>query len=143
MMIETDILYAYVKTKDWLKPVATRIIVAIEAGKLGKIYASREVLHELYYVSMQEGVSLDDYIFRVAAITNIENLEFLETTTEIDLLALTLMRQYNISSIFDAYYAATALAQVEDHTIISTDSVFDKIPGIKRIDPRVVVERLG
>ena len=42
------------------------------------------------------------------------------------------------ASIFDAYYAATALNQVEDHTIISTDKVFDAVPGIKRIDPRKI-----
>ncbi len=59
----------------------------------------------------------------------------IETTYQIDLPALALMRQYQIESIFDAYYAATALNQVPDHTIISTDEVFDAIPGIKRIDP--------
>ncbi|MEM3406939.1 MAG: hypothetical protein QXY18_00720 [Nitrososphaerota archaeon] len=57
------------------------------------MYASRECLHELYYVSKEEGIGLDEYIARVAAITAIENLKFLETTYEIDLLALTLMRQ--------------------------------------------------
>lgn len=45
------------------------------------------------------------------------------------------MMQYNLSSIFDAYYAITALNQVPDHTIISTDIIFDSIPGIRRIDP--------
>ncbi|MEM1546934.1 MAG: hypothetical protein QXP91_10845 [Candidatus Methanomethylicia archaeon] len=55
---------------------------------------------------------------------------------EIDLLTLTLMRQYNMKSIFDAYYAVTALNQVEDHAIISTDNVYDIVPGLKRIDHR-------
>ena len=67
---------------------------------------------------------------------SIKNLKFLETAYEIDLLAITLMKQYRIKSIFDAYYAATALNQVKDHTIISTDNVFDVIPGIIRVDPR-------
>jgi hypothetical protein len=68
----------------------------------------------------------------------IDNLTFLDTTFEIDLLALALIRQYGFTSLFDAYYAATALNQVDDHTIISTDTVFDCIPGIKRIDPRKI-----
>ncbi|MGB9854848.1 MAG: type II toxin-antitoxin system VapC family toxin [Candidatus Bathyarchaeales archaeon] len=135
-MIETDVLYAYVKKDDWLKPAATRVISKIVNGELGTVYASRESLHEIYYVSKEEGVSLDELITRTAALTTIENLTFLETTYEIDLLALTIIRQYGISSIFDAYYAATALNQVPDHTIISTDTIFDAIPGIKRIDPR-------
>ncbi|MEM2239574.1 MAG: PIN domain-containing protein [Candidatus Bathyarchaeia archaeon] len=135
-MVETDILYAYIKREDWLKPTADKVILQIARGRLGTVYASRESLHEIYYVSREEGVSIDELIARFAALTAIENLVFLETTCEIDLLALALVRQYGISSIFDAYYAATALNQVPDHTIISTDTVFDTIPGIKRIDPR-------
>ena len=46
------------------------------------------------------------------------------------------MYQYKLSSIFDAYYAATCLNMVNDKTIISTDKEYDKIAGIKRIDPR-------
>ncbi|MGC8936148.1 MAG: type II toxin-antitoxin system VapC family toxin [Candidatus Methanomethylicaceae archaeon] len=135
-MIETDVLYAYVKKDDWLKPAAEQVISKIIQGELGTVYASRESLHEMYYVSKEEGLSVDELIARTAALTAIENLTFLETTPEIDLLALALIRQYRITSIFDAYYAATALNQVPDRTIISTDTVFDAIPGVKRIDPR-------
>jgi predicted nucleic acid-binding protein len=137
-MIETDMLYAYVKKQDWLKETANNIILRIIKGDFGQVYASRESLHELYYVSKEEAVSTDELISRGAAITAIQSLTFLETTLEIDLLALVLMRQYGFTSIFDAYYAATALNQVEDHTIISTDKVFDCIPGLIRIDPRKI-----
>jgi len=135
-MIETDMLYAYVKKRDWLKETASKVITRIIKGEFGQVYASRESLHELYYVSKEEGVSTDELITRSAAVTCIPNLAFLETTYEIDLLALVLMRQYGFKSIFDAYYAATALNQVEDHTIISTDKIFDCIPGLIRIDPQ-------
>lgn len=135
-MIETDMLYAHVKLKDWLKPTAEKLLRRIAQGEFGVVATSREVLHELYYVSMAEGVELDSYISRLAALTSIPNLSFRETTAEIDLLATTLMKQFRLSSIFDAYYAATALNAVADHTIISTDEVFDKVTGIRRIDPR-------
>ena len=47
------------------------------------------------------------------------------------------MDMYKLSSIFDAIYAATALSpRVEDHMIISTDEAYDRVIGIKRIDPR-------
>ncbi len=137
-MIETDVLYAYVKKGDWLKPAANAIMSRIVKGEFGTVYASREALHEIYYVSKEEGVTPDELIARSAALTAIKNMTFLETTFEVDLLALALMRQYGFTSIFDAYYAATALNQVEDHTIISTDKVFDAVPGIKRIDPRKI-----
>lgn len=135
-MLETDVLYAYVKKKDWLKPVADKLVAGISEGKLGVVNVSREVLHELYYVSAAEDIGIDEVISRFTALTAIDNLTFLETTHEIDLLALTLMRQYKIKSIFDAYYAAAALNQDPDCTLISTDGVFDKIAGLKRVDPR-------
>ena len=45
------------------------------------------------------------------------------------------MRQYNLGSIFNAYYAATVLNQVPDRVIISTDTVYDRIPGLRRVGP--------
>jgi len=139
VLVETDVLYAYVKQRDWLKPVAVEIIGMAARGELGELYASREVLHELYYLSLEEGVPPDEYLARAAALTAIDNLVFLPTTPEVDLLALTLISQFGLSSIFDAYHAATALNQVPDHTIISTDHVYDRIPGLRRIDPRSLV----
>jgi len=139
-MIETDILYAFVKKSDWLKPVADRLMWMIKEDRFGDVAASRESIHELYYVSMEEGATLDEFMTRVAALTSIGNLEFLATTVEIDLLAISIMRQYKFTSLFDAYHAATTLNQVPDHTLISTDEVFDRVPGLKRVDPRTLVE---
>ena len=98
------------------------------------------MLHEIYCVSKEQGLSTDELISRGAALSAIENLTFLETTFEIVLLALALVQQYGFTSIFDAYYAATALNHVEDHTIISTDKIFDSVPGIRRVDPREIKE---
>ena len=139
MLIETDCIYAFVKSSDRLKPIADKLMWRIKEGELGEITASREVFHELYYVSMREGVTLDEYIRRVAALTSIKNLRFLPTTSEVDLLALTLMRQYRLTSIFDAYHAATALNQVPDRTIISTDHIYDGIPGLTKVEPQTLV----
>ena len=139
-MLETDILYAFVKEKDWLKAVAEKLIERIERGDFGDVYVCREVLHELYYVSAEEGVSLDEIIFRVNALTRIKHLNFVEISPEVELLALTLMKQYHITSIFDAYYAATALSVDPDKQIVSTDHVFDRIPGLKRVDPRELIQ---
>lgn len=139
-MIETDVLYAFVKKSDWLKPTVDRLIWMVKEGELGKVSASREALHELYYVSREEGIDADELLKRVAALTAIDNLVFLPTTVEVDLLALALMKQYRLASVFDAYHAATALNQVEDHVIVSTDEVFDRVPGLRRVDPREVVQ---
>jgi predicted nucleic acid-binding protein len=139
-MIETDVLYAFVKKTDWLKPTADRLMWMIKEGELGDVSASREALHELYYVSREEGASLDEIITRGAALTSLAHLNFLPTTTEVDLLALAIMKQYRLTSIFDAYHAATALNQVRDHTLVTTDVVYDRVPGLTRVDPRTLVQ---
>jgi len=136
MMIETEVLYAHIKTEDWLKPAAENLLREISQGKHGKVLVSKEFLHELYYVSKEEGTSLDEYIQRAAALTSIPNLVFQPITVEIDLLALTVMRQYGLTSLFDAYHAAKCLNADPDHHIYSTDQIYDKIPGITRTDPR-------
>jgi predicted nucleic acid-binding protein len=137
-MIETDMLYAHVKAQDWLTPTAEKLMRRIVRGDFGVVATSREVLHELYYVSVEEGVEIESYIARLAALTAIPNLRYLDTSAEIDILAATLLKQFRLTSIFDAYYAATALNAVADHTMISTDEVFDNVTGIKRIDPRTL-----
>lgn len=136
MMLESDVLYAVVKPSDWLKGPAERILKKVVAGDLGKVHASRESLHELYYVSMEEGVSVEGYLSRLASLTSIPNLEFLATDRDADMLAVSLIKQFGLTSIFDAYYAATCLSKVEDRTMVSADGVYDRIPGIRRIDPR-------
>lgn len=85
-MIEADVLYAHVKTDDRLKPAAEKLMHRMARGDFGLVLTSREVLHELYYVSMEEGVALESYISRLAALTALPNLKYLDTTSEIDLL---------------------------------------------------------
>jgi len=60
MMIETEVLYAHIKTDDWLKSAAENLLREISQGKHGKVLVSREFLHELYYISKEEGTSLFD-----------------------------------------------------------------------------------
>ena len=78
MIIETDVLYAYVKKGDWLKETARKIVSKITGGEFDRVYVSRECLHEICYVSREEGVSTDELINRAAALTAIQNVTFLE-----------------------------------------------------------------
>ena len=68
-----------------------------------------------------------------------ENIEYIDATREIYLSALELLSTYELGSIFDAIYAATALTEkAHDHTVLSTDSAYDRVPGITRLDPREI-----
>ena len=138
-MIESDILLVHIKSSDRHKTAADAVLLKIARGEL-RVIASREVFHELHYVLKNTGLSPQEIMLKLGALRGIPNIEWAPTTVDTDLLALSLMSQYGISSVFDSYYAATCLLYDEDKTIISTDHVFDKVPGIKRIDPRDFVK---
>jgi hypothetical protein len=48
LMIEADMLCAHVKTDDWLKTAAEKLMHRMARGDFGLVLTSREVLHELY-----------------------------------------------------------------------------------------------
>lgn len=141
MLIETDIILAHIKESNWLKPYASVILEAATRGAI-KLYASRELIHELYYVASRLGMSLTTILERIIALSKLNGIEWIPTTLEVDLTALTLMSEYGLTSIFDAYHAATALLYDPDKIIISTDRVYDRVPGLTRMDPQELAKKL-
>ena len=136
MLIESDLIIAYIKKSDWLKPSADKIFQAIQTKHLENIQISTHVIHELYYV-FSDLAQLSTILSNAVKISTLDNITYVDTTREIMISALELISTYQISSVFDAIYAATALTNlVPDHVILSTDTAYDKIPGLKRIDPR-------
>ncbi|MGQ4833733.1 MAG: type II toxin-antitoxin system VapC family toxin [Candidatus Asgardarchaeia archaeon] len=142
MLIESDIITALIKKEDWLKSVAEKILVLIRNGTLQPIELSTEVFHELYYV-ISDYASLDDVLENFVRLAGLENIRFLRPKPETYVTAVFIMKSYNITSIFDAIYAAHILNKDgSDNVIISTDHIYDNIPGIKRIDPRTLVLKM-
>lgn len=136
MLIESDLIIAYIKKSDWLKPSANKIFQAIQTKQLENIQISTHVIHELYYV-FSDLAQLSTILSNAVKISTLDNITYVDTTREIMISALELMSTYQMSSVFDAIYAATTLTNlVPDHVILSTDTAYDKIPGLKRIDPR-------
>ena len=134
VLIETDIVLAHIKEDDWLKEHARALMTAADRGEI-RLYASREVLHEIYYIARRLDLDMELILERVAYMTQINGLTWLPTDVELDLVAFTLMVEYGIGSVFDAYHAATALLRDPHRTIISTDKMYDKVHGLYRIDP--------
>jgi predicted nucleic acid-binding protein len=135
LLVETDIILAHVKERDWLKPYAEAPLKAAEKGEV-ELYASCEALHELYYVAVKLGLSLEQLLEKLVALAGIRNLRWVPVTERVVLAALTLMVEYGLTSNFDACYAATAQLADPDRVVVSTDSVYDRVPGLKRVDPR-------
>ncbi len=135
MLLESDVLVAHLKKTDWLKDAATQIFGGLHEGTL-RAEASSEVLHELVYV-FQDIAPLSILKSNIAKLATTPNLIFIRPSCETYIMAVHLSETYGISSIFDAIHAATALGvEVPDHTVISTDNIYDRVPGLRRIDPR-------
>ncbi|MDA4129431.1 MAG: PIN domain-containing protein [Thaumarchaeota archaeon] len=143
MLLESDILFAHIKNSDWLKKTADELLSHVEKGSFGTVYASRETLHEMYYLSAKTGWTSGEALSKIGSLTQIKNLSWPPTTTDVDLLALSLLATYDISSVFDAYHAASCLLYDPDHLIVSTDEVYDKIKHLTRMDPKAAVEKAG
>jgi len=141
-MLETDVLFAHIKEEDWLKKDAETILEEVVSGRLGQVLASREALHELYYLLARSNLAAGDILSKVGALTSIANLVGVPTATDTDLLALSLMATYGLTSVFDSYHAATCLLEDTSHEIISTDDIYDKIGRIKRKDPRLLASEI-
>jgi predicted nucleic acid-binding protein len=118
-----------------LKPYAEALLKAAERGEV-ELYASCEVLHELYYVAVKLGISLELLLEKLVALAGVRNLRWVPLTERVALAALTLMVEYGLTSYFDARCAATALLADPDRVVVSTDSVYDRVPGLRRVDPR-------
>jgi predicted nucleic acid-binding protein len=135
MLIENDMILAFYKKNDHLKTHATRLFSRIEEGELGSVLVPSIFSIELYYVLRNlTGVSsVRDIISHVVTFPNIS---VVPSTIDHQLAALYLLENYRLGSIFDAIYAAVSLSHDNpDHTIVSTDRIYDRIEGLTRLDP--------
>ena len=92
------------------------------------------VLRQVYLTSKEQ---------RIKSIKGIIKLKNLKIVTETDfLLGLNLYEQYNIKFI-DALIAANRLIQKRQAIIVSYNKDFDKIKGIKRLEPKQILKKYG
>jgi len=137
ILLESDLLLAYVKKEDRLKPVAEKILVGIDSGRLKGFYASTAAIQEIVFWFFNRNL-LKELVDAVNALIHIRNLDWVGITSEICLTASILMSEYGVSP-FDSYHAATAISR--DKKILSTEHVYDVIKGIERIDPKDFIRK--
>jgi len=124
-------LLAVIKKDDRLKPIAVEILEKISSGRLKGVYASTAAVQEIVFWFFNRQL-YGDLSKAVNSLTHLEKVEWVCVTPEVCLTASLLINEYKVSP-FDAYHAATAIFR--DKTVLSTDHAYDKIKGIKRIDP--------
>lgn len=121
MYAETDFILALIKGKDWLKDNAEFLYEKYK----NEIWSSQITLQELMlycYKNKIDSLTVSEETVKLIRIKSVPiNYEYLVASSHI-------MNRYNASP-FDAMHA---IAAKEDGTIISSDSIYDKI-GLKRI----------
>ena len=127
MYLDTDIILAIVKPSDWLKDAVekklkvlsdlkTSVFTLVEA----EIVLNREASREL-------ALSVLDKVKE-------QNIRPLALTEEMLTKSVELLRKYPKLNIFDSIHIACAICEGEP--ILSTDSLFDEIEEIEKVDPR-------
>ena len=124
MYLDTDIVLALIKKDDWLKPF-------VNLKKISNPVISAAVLIELELVINREyGKDKVEGLIK-----EVKNLKIKSEPISSDVIykSAELMKKYNMTT-FDAIHASYCILNKEK--ILSSDTIFDSIKDIKRIDPR-------
>ena len=110
----------------------TRVLRDIQEGKVHAIASAlivAEVANTMRRAGRAKGME------RVAAAMTSMPIRFYEVTDALALEGVRLARESDLSP-FDGIHAATMLA-AKVQTIVSTDTDFDRLGAVRRIDPRM------
>jgi len=138
VLLDSDIFIAVIKEKDRLKRASLKILKAVERRRLKNAYASVASIQEIIFWLLNRGFK-DKILLTVSRAFKIKNLEWIPLDEEVFLTASALIGEYELGA-FDAYIAATAL--LKDRVILSSDHIYDKIKGIRRMSPEEVAKKL-
>lgn len=129
-LIENDIIFAYLNEFDSHHKTAERIFKKLEKGEI-TVTISSVTLLEMELIYRSEGKE-DKLLTDLAALASLPNASYIPLTPDVALASVYLRQTLNLY-FFDSHYAATALNT--DRLIISFDQVYDRIPGLTRMDP--------
>ena len=138
MLLDSDIFIAVINEEDRLKHASLKILKAIERRKLRSAYVSVASIQEIIFWLLNRGLK-DKVLLTVSRVFGIKNLEWIPLGKEVFLTASALIEEYELG-VFDAYIAATAL--LKDRVVLSSDHIYDKIKGIKRVNPEEIAKKL-
>lgn len=133
MLLENDVIFAYLNGYDPKHKKVERIFEKLRAGRLTVQMSSVSLVEmELIYRSERAEQRL---LRDLAAMAALPNVEYVPLTADTAVTA-TYLRQNRQLTFFDSHYAATALSL--DGKIISFDLTYEKVEGISRIAPESI-----
>jgi hypothetical protein len=125
--LDTDVILSQLKERDWLKESVEK-----KLGEMNeKLKTSAITIVECQIVLLREDSrsSAIDVLDRIREF----RVEVLPLTEEVLQLSKELLEKYPKLNIFDSLHLAHVLHEGEK--IMSTDSLFDEIEGVARVDP--------
>ena len=125
MYLDTDIILAFIKPKDWLKPY-------VKIKEIENPRTSTFSVIEAEIILSREYDRKD--IFAILDKLKKSGIEILSFDEKILEKSIELMEKYPRLHVFDSVHAAFSANRKEK--ILSTDLLFDTIEGVERIDPR-------
>ncbi len=125
MYLDTDIILGLIKDEDWLKQYVAPARFKLAKTSTITIIEARLVLGREY--SRKEAIDALGKIKKLKIKIMPLDITVIEKSQE-------LLAAYPTLGIFDSIHAATAMNLNEQ--IISTDTIFTRIDGLRKIDPR-------
>ena len=131
-LIDSDMILAYIKKDDRHQESAEKLFGKIIVGEL-EVYISSSMFIEIAFVLKRNNQLelLSDVYKLIYKMPNISIIPISENIIE-----TAHKHMMKDTGILDSIQAATALRY--DKKIISTDHIFDKIKGLKRIKPEEI-----
>jgi predicted nucleic acid-binding protein len=131
-IVELDLLIAFVNASDRHHKTAQPIFYEIMEGNLPGVMVASSAYLEYELVHGSFGYLPEDTRKEISGFMNFPNLREAPLTSEVIVEAMHLREDMDIT-YFDSLHAATAL--LNDRKIISTDTVYDEVGGLRRVEP--------
>lgn len=135
-VLDLDMLIAFTNRADRHHRVADALFLLIKVGRLRDVFLPASVLMEYEIVHRARGVDEEQIAREISLFQRFPNLRHHPLSAQTILKAIELRRRFGLN-YFDSLHAASAFEV--DCRIISTDTAFDSVEGLTRIDPYKLV----
>jgi len=134
-LIELDVLLAFINKSDRHHEVASRVIEGVITDESYNLSSVALIEMSLIYRSRSMELELEEDLRLLLSLFNGRTTQL----TPLEAMrAVWIRREYDLS-FFDSLHAASAMSL--DSAIVSFDDVYDRVEGLRRIDPRELQER--
>lgn len=113
-----------------------KLLEKINHGEIKGI-SSPYVLSEIVWKEKESGIPKEEIARDISAILSIQNLDFIQVSSDMILHSIAYMREYGLNHV-DSVILATMIREAIKF-LVSYDADFDKVDIVKRVEPEDLV----